>query len=468
MNCCYNGNIMWIFREGVSVLKRILGIVCALLCLIGSVAALPVSAAGNAVVTAGTVTATVGDTVTVPVSISEVDDIGGIGLHIAYDAAALECVEATAQGIVAPMDMLTVNTEPVGSPNEIWLTGISLNGIKGSGDILHITFKVKADAANGLAKVGFTEKGQELVSSVTVTEMPISCVDGGVVISGGSDAPATTAAGGSSDATTAAKTDAAQTTAAMTDAATTTVQNDQQANENDDTSDVVIDLEPLEKPTLGTAVDIDGAVITDAQGAPTMVQGAAIRIGKVTGTPGDVVTVAVDISEVSSLTAIGINVAYDTDMFKFESGEAKGILADGMAMTTVTEREDGIVSISAVHSTGVSGSGAVAYLHFRVKNSAKNGEHELSFATTPVLMSDLMTLPVSLQKGAITVEGARGNMTTVWLLVALIVVAGGAVLFVLWRKKTPAKPKAAKPAVKLPTPPTVTEIDDDGFEETEE
>ena len=406
---------------------------------------LPVSAAADATLTVGNVSAKAGDTVEVPVTITHLENIGSIGFHVEYDTAVLKCVSATMNDTVASMNMANANTKPVRHQDRVILTAISLKPVVLDGVVLTITFEVLADAPQGITPVKVLEEGLS-VSTIEMVKQSVAIVNGGVTIGDGT------------------ATESAITTTADAPATTTavgTVDKPTQTNTQDVTPSSGVpgaDEEPSQAATTTmelpeeTVVDIVGNVVTDANGEPTKVKAIGVFIGSATASPEEMVTIKVSLTDVTDLTAVGLSVHYNAAVLSFESGECVGFVKDGASMSSVLEHESGAVDISAMASKGMSGSGEIAELRFKVKNTAKNGEYRLSIKGEPLLQAKTFEYPVKAVAGQIRVEGAATN-TGAGLYAALgIVAVAAAMAFVVWiclrrKKSTPVKEAPKAPAM---------------------
>lgn len=97
-------------------------------------------------VTVDTVSARVGETVTVTVS-ANADRVAAMSLKLAYDTNALDCTAAEIGGFVANMDeKAAVIKEDVG---EIWLTALALDAVTNDSEVvLTLTFTILDAAAD--------------------------------------------------------------------------------------------------------------------------------------------------------------------------------------------------------------------------------------------------------------------------------------------------------------------------------
>jgi len=439
-------------------------VLCVLLVCLISVP-LTVFAAG-ATVTVGQVTARPGDTVTVPVTISRVEEVGGLEVHVQYDTAVLECVEATVGSGVSGLMMKNVNTTPVGHADQVWFTAIG-NPTTVEGEVMSITFKVRDNAPGGDTALTLATDRLAVLVGKDASSLDVTPVDGAIRVSGGqaddptqATDPTTTASAKptqttvKSTATSDAKTPTS-TTGASNDTPTTTptIPSGMVAIEDEQGQTVTrTDGEIVVVPSQETMADLNGDAVTNADGKPTMVQAVALMVDELTAKPGDTVTVEVSVSALAEVLTVGIGIDYDTKALTFEGGEVVGFVKDGMKkMAVVTENKKGTVDITAMSDTPVSGSGMVAQLRFTVNKNAYNGEYRLSTASKPFFQTANGELPVKYYAGEIRVEGGKEHgglsswltnegMLTVVLVIALpiaaVVLIAVVAFLVLKSKKT--------------------------------
>lgn len=474
-------------------MKMAVAWVCALLiCL----SVMPVSAQTEATVSAASAFAEPGSTIQIPISVTRVEEAVSIGMHVWYDPAVLKCVDAQMSATVQSMTMANANTEPLNHPNEVWLTAIGTSPVVLEGEVMTITFEVLSNAPMGTSPVKVLQEGLSISERTDLRALRVAGLDGSVTVVGdASDIPAqitTTSASKTPDqgfTTTVTDTNVVGTTVQSvtndapvqsTDApyGTTTTMNNIDNNDNVGNTDnsgnnnnvgnvgnthsspnnIGTNEKPITQPDgevvelpEETVVDIQGNIVTDASGNPAKVKAVAIMFDEITASPEETITVNVSLSAVADLTAIGIGVHYDTNALAFEGGECVGFVKDGMSMTAVKENKSGVVDISAMGG-GVSGSGAIAQLRFKVKNTAKNGAYRLSAEGTPLLQTREIELPVKVIAGKIHVEGAAENTANGLPIaigaVAVAAVAAAIVWLVLRRKKAaPSAPKASEAPV---------------------
>lgn len=393
-------------------MKRLYKAIVWLLAAVLLMMPLPVLAAG-ATATVGTATASPGETVTIPVSITGMENIAGMDLHIAYDSTRLECVSAQAAGLAADMDMASVNTKVAGHADEIWLTALSISGVSGSGEILTMTFRVLDTAAEGMAAVTILEKEDQLATE-DLKYVDLALVDGGITVTANGSKP-------SGDTATTTASDGAEEANPTTTAPLTPMTKP--------------DGEELPIPDREPAKDIAGNELTDENGEPLYVQGVAITVDHVEADPGDTVAVQVAISPAEDLTAVALQIGYDPDGLEYAGGMTCGGL-DSMAWSTVSE-DKGIVSIGAMDTVGADVSGVIAVLHFTVRDDASAKDYRLSVKSSSEMQAGDIHVPLYPYSGEIRVMTESRNLTTPLIVVGALVAATVAVgiLAVLSRKK---------------------------------
>ena len=429
-------------------MKRTSRVLALLLVLVFCMTAMPVSAA-DATITVGNVAAKAGETVTVPVSISHLDNIASIGMHVWYDTSVLKCVSAQMSDTVASMNMANANIKPVRNTDRVILTAISLKPVVLDGVVMTVTFEVLADAPNGITPIKVLEEGLS-VSTTDLAEQTLTIVNGGITIGDGVAAePVTTTAVSDPTAVdttvTSAKTDATTQTTAQ-GVTPTSGASDQSEQPSQATTTTMMEL-PEE-----TVVDVAGNVVTNAAGEPTKVKAIGVLVSSATATPNETVSVKVSLSAVAELTALGLSVHYDATALSFESGECVGFVKDAASMQSVLEHESGVVDISAIAANGMSGSGDIAELRFKVKSTAKNGEYRLAIKGDPLLQTSDYEFPVKTSAGILRVEGAVERNTDGLYAALGIVVVAAVVSLVVWlclrrKKSAPVKETPKTPAM---------------------
>lgn len=441
---------------------------CLLLCLSAASAGLSVvSAAQAATVTVETVSAKPGETVSLALSISQVNQIGGAGFYIQYDADVLECTDAVKEGLLSQMEMSSANSAPVGHPGEIWLTGMSLNGVSGSGNLMTVTFRVKDDAASGFSAVTFTDKKQELYESDGNTAVDITQVSGGVqIVAGGAEDPTPT-----TEQQPTTPTQAPLTTTAASSVTTVAPQPAPTVSGGaivvTDVNGAAVTRENGATVTVQPEVTVtrpDGTVETQAGGEELRIPGAALVLSSEKTNPGGTVTMKLMLSEVTDITNISIHLAYDTKSMAFIGGEFTGFVRESMSMVSVVGSTpeqsapaagDEII-LTAANSTPVGGSGVIAQLRFRVYSNTSAGAYAVTFSQSPqVLMQMAAQIPTEGIAGSVVVEGeaiggfdnpSDGLSVWVYVLIGIVAAAAIVVIVLVIRKKASVPQKTAASA----------------------
>lgn len=423
----------------MKIIRTVLAIVLAVVLCAG---ALPVAAEG-AVATIGQATARPGDTVTIPVTIDGLADIAGIDVHIEYDATRLECVSAKVTGFVAQMAMASANTKVASAPDQIWLTALSLSGVNGGGEALVLTFRVRDDAAQGLAKVAVVERSNQLSTSQG-KDAPLSAVSGGVTVSNDAATQTTAVDTGTSAVVTLPPDVSTQ----AGEVPTTTY-----AIPEDDVTTAATSMtkpggETIELPAPEPATDVNGNEMVDENGDLLYVQGVAVTIDSVEGAPGETVTVRVATSAVTDLTALVFQIGYDSEALEYIGGATEGYLKDAMAWAKVMADEQGVVSVGGTHPTGISGEGVIATLQFKVKTEADALDYRLSLKSSCEMQAGDVNVPLYLFSGEVRVMGENRNIVTPIVIVAVLVLAAIGITVLAMgvrRKKTePAKTESTE------------------------
>ncbi len=434
--------------------KRLCALLLAVVCMCMWVC--PVSAA-TATLTVGTVAAKPGDTVTVPLSVSQIDGIGAVGIYLTYDMAVLECVSAEVVGIMNDMDTTTANTTPVNRTGEVWLTGMCLAGISGSGDLMHVTFKVKENTNANFANIGFVQDKDQHLIYVDGSLMDVTCNAGGVSIATQASEVETTVA---PMTTTQNPNVPTQATTGAVVTPPTGVNNGDATTPNATPTDLPATVTRANGETVAvtemTVVDANGAPVTTPQGEPVTMRSVAVMVSEVEALPGEQVTVDVALTAVSGLTMFGIDVAYDTEMVTFVSGEMTGFVAEQMNTANVMSEQEGVVVLSGADPAGVSGDGVIARLTFEVNRTAKGGKCRLALSPEPMLLSNTsVQIPFTTYAGSITVPESGSSNTGLFIGIGIFVVVGvaTAVALVMMQKKKAAS-QTAESAQEAPTKDT--------------
>ncbi len=400
-----------------------------------------VAAAPTVTVTVGTVTARPGDTVTVPVTFSAVEELVGIELHIGFDDTVLEYVDGTVEGMALAMDMSTV-TKAATAPNEVWLSGMTLEEVAGEGLAYTMTFRVKEEAPEGMTPLRFTAHRHMLLAGLEMTELPLELKDGGVEVRRAespapSNAPESTAPSG----TTAPDTQGMQ------------IVLDEQGQPITRNDGQTVTLSPP-----NTVVDLLGGVVTDAAGEAVTLPNVAVMVDQVTGDPNEDVAVSVSLSPIADMSSLEITVTYDPSALTFKGGDGVGFAGEHLR---IRETEAGSVVMQADHTAGMSGDGDIAILRFAINDTARAATYRLGLNPPPRVMVGQALLGVQSFAGEIRVlsDGANagGTAPDLWMIAAAVaaVVLVVAVVLVLRRRKS--APKARRATAK----PRTTDVSGD-------
>lgn len=420
--------IMGLMIKEAILLKALRSLAALVMTCLFCLAVLPVTAAATVTLTVSTAAAAPGDTVTVSLSASQIDGLAAIGVHLVYDDAVLECLEATAQGLMKDMDMNEANTEPIGYSSQVWLTGMSLKGVSGSGEIMTVTFRVKDDAPEGMTTIGFADDYDTELITPTYEYIDCSLAEGGIVVDRDVSSPTAAAEATTSNAKTTAAPDSASAAPTTPNGETVTL---------------------TSQPVFNT----NGDAVVDDSGEPVMMSEIAVMVGNAAADPGETVTVPISISEATGLTGLSISLAYDTEQLTFVDGSCVGFVKDSMSVSFVNENNEGIVSIGATDSQGADGSGVIAELTFKVNKTAKAGHYALSLNPAPEFLNHTIKMPVQTHNGDFHIEtdGTPSNDVVVYAVIALAlaIVLAAVVWRMAIRKKATPKPSQTTAAVRL-------------------
>ncbi|MBQ9414339.1 MAG: hypothetical protein IJU16_04340 [Clostridia bacterium] len=446
-------------------MKQCKCVLCVLICLLLCLSGMAVSAEGDAKVMISTASAKPGETVSIDLSIQCDQTFGALGFYLTYDAQALECVSAEEKGVLAKMGMSTVNTSPNGQTGEIWVTGMSLSDMQGDGPIATLTFRVKEDAATGWSQIAFSEREQEWyqASGNSTVAIPFSMTNGGINITtdGGQDTPtAVTTAEPNSDPE---ETQAPATVSSQSNATTPTSAPVTQADGSiavTNAAGQAVTMPDGSAATLApvaTLLGASGTAATQANGDVLEAAGVGVLVEGGTVQPGGKATVKLSLTEVPDLASFQVRLAYDATHLNYLSGKLVGFVADmpNAAIVTGTETVGNDILITAMNTSGVSGSGVIAELEFQVYSDTPAGTYAVTFAKGSELYTTEMGLYTATEiPGAIQVEGAiipgfervaenGGGMLWLWLLIGGLAIVGVIVGVIMAARKKNAAPVGA-------------------------
>jgi len=414
--------------------RRLFGILLCVVLVLQAVGMTAVSAAPTATVTVGTVQARPGDTVTVPVTFSAVEDLVGIELHLVFDDTVLEYVDSTVEGVAKQMDMATA-MQAASAPNEVWLSGMTLKSVAGEGVAYTLTFRVKEEAPDGTTALRFADHHHMLLVGVEMAELPLDLKDGGVEVRRDA-APVPT--------------EAPPTTTATEPPLTGDVQGVQIVLDEEGEPITRNDGQTVTLLPPNTVADLMGGIVTDKQGEAVRLPNVAVMVDQVTANPKEEVAVAVSLSPIADMTSLEISVTYDAAALTFTGGDSVGFVGDRLR---IRKTEDGTVVLQADYTAGMSGDGDIAVLRFAVNDTARATTYRLGLNPSPRVMIGQAVLGVQPFAGEIRVltdgADAGGSSLSWWeaALIALAVAAVAAVIVgvVLRRKANPAARKQTVP-----------------------
>lgn len=173
--------------------------VITLVCLLFSVMSVCTSAAGErGMISLDSVSAKVGEKITVPVKMEKNPGLLAIIFSVTYDSNVLAYDSVNYSGKLFSKDEIEVNSSLTGEVVFSLVTSSLTDDVTGTGNLFDVIFTVKKDAVNGTYPItaNITESGNMSGQAVNSSEQLVDFdfTNGTVTVSGGKDAPKTTAA----------------------------------------------------------------------------------------------------------------------------------------------------------------------------------------------------------------------------------------------------------------------------------
>ena len=268
------------------------------------------------IVAVGKVEGKAGETVTVPVTLTNVpaNGVTTANFSVTYDSNVLEYVSYEAGSIVKNPDInLALHKQTDGLINVLFLDEtLSDEYIANDGVMLNLTFKIKANAKTGTSTtIAFGEKAT--FADNTLTAIKLALVSGSVAIV-------------------------------------------------DETS-----------PVTPTPTETNTPTPTADPNAMT------VAIGKVEGKPGETVTVPVTLTNVpaNGVTTANFSVTYDSNVLEYVSYEAGSIVKNPTINLALHKQTDGLINVLFLDETlsdeYIANDGVMLNLTFKIKADAKVG-----------------------------------------------------------------------------------------------
>ena len=128
---------------------------------------------------------------------------------------------------------------------------------------------------------------------------------------------------------------------------------------------------------------------------------AVIRCGDQTAAPGDWISVPIYCEDFENLASLELDLYYDPQVLYFESGSAGWMLSD--SIYHVHSPEEGRVTLTAASAQGISGSGELLYLYFRIVPDCEPGKYPLTLAVGEAYDAALSPVAVTARSGILQV-----------------------------------------------------------------
>ena len=145
--------------------------------------------------------------------------------------------------------------------------------------------------------------------------------------------------------------------------------------------------------------------VTAATDLATVKQGGTVRVDlNLTDNPG--------------LVSIHLKVNYDPDVFEFSKGEDKKLFSIGSTTSFITANDEGCYRVNwldyNIDEINFTGTGVLASVYFKVKNTAENGNYEFTSGAVEddVFNYDLTQLPISFENASVKVNDGKSDDAT--------------------------------------------------------
>ena len=131
-------------------------------------------------------------------------------------------------------------------------------------------------------------------------------------------------------------------------------------------------------------------------------QGASLRCGSGQGQSGDYLYLPITAEDLAAVAALELKLYYDPDVLEFISCDNGWLLGEALVSTNHREGE---ITFTAVSIDGISGSGELLYLSFRVKEGCPQGRYPLTLAVGEAYDVNRRSVTVTSKNGWVTVTG---------------------------------------------------------------
>jgi len=378
----------------------------------------------------GTASGKPGEKVVVPVKLSGLSSaLGACQFNVNYDPSVLEVTNVEAGSTVSNPDLNFAYKDFSDSKYlKVVIANLSLkagtNAISGNGDVMYITFTIKANASAETTPVTLSN-AKLIETSETVLNTKTS--DGSVTITGTPAQKDSVIAptSGTFDKNADKQADMPVTMTLNGNTLKSIVNGSYTLVESKDytVADGVVTLSKSYLATLekGTSYDLvfnfsagKAATFTlkvEDTTAPTPVTGTTLSIGTLSGKPGEKVVVPVKLSGLSSaLGACQFNVNYDPSVLEVTNVEAGSTVSNPDLNFAYKDFSNSkyvkfiIANLSLKSGTNaISGDGNVAYITFTIKANASAGKTSLTLSNAKLIDVGENVVTTASTDGSITV-----------------------------------------------------------------
>ena len=135
----------------------------------------------------------------------------------------------------------------------------------------------------------------------------------------------------------------------------------------------------------------------------------AFKAESVSGNPGDLVEVKIDIVNNPGIAALQINVAYSSEDLELDSINDGGVFKDAVTHSPLGENPV-YISWYSSDSSNSSQNGTLAVLKFRIKENAQTSELSVSYDKENVFDNSLKNVSFDTQNGRVNISSGESDI----------------------------------------------------------
>ena len=381
-------------------MKKLFALCLTVVLLIAMMPVVGVSAADVVTFSAGSVTGAPGEEVSVPVSIDTNPGLTFAQVKVEYDATVLEVVDIETLAFAGG----TVECGPT-DRNPLMITWYDcLENITETGAIANIIFKIKDDAVEGTYDLVVAGSEGNIID-VDLNDVPFTNVNGSVIVAAAECTHTETVVEGAVDATCTAEGSTGTTKCA-------------------ECGEVIKEAEVIEKlaHTYGdwvttkepTATEtglkekecsVCGDKVTEEipviDVPPVDEDAVTFSVGKVTGAPGEEVSVPVSIDTNPGITFASLEIEYDATVLEVVKIET--LIFAGKATSSGPATANPLKITWYDGEVDTTETGAIANVIFKIKDDAAEGTYNFAVVGKQVLNANFANVPFATVNGSVTV-----------------------------------------------------------------